>query len=62
MVSAVTTLIIVIALTLRVVETYIPGGISNLFQPGMEVRNAYLSQYSEKVMVKWSNCIRILLP
>lgn len=52
LVSAVTTLIIVIALMLRVVETYIPGGISNLFQPGMEVRNAYLSQYSEKVTVE----------
>lgn len=51
-VLGVATLVIVIAIFLNVIGSYMPGGISHLFQPGMEVRAAYLTQYSDKVTIE----------
>lgn len=50
--SSCTTLIITIAFLLNVIGAYIPGGASRIFQPGMEVRNAYLTQYSDKITIE----------
>ena len=51
-VSGVATLIVVIAIFLNVIGSNISGGISRLFQPGVEVRSAYLTQYSDKVTIE----------
>ena len=43
------TFLIILAISL---EYAIPGGMQRMFRPGMEVRDAYLSQYSKNVTVE----------
>lgn len=51
-VSIVVPLLATVAIVLAVIEYNAPGSISGIFSPGYEVRNAYLSQYSEDVTIE----------
>lgn len=52
MVSAVVSAAFILGVAAIVFDTYSPGVLEEIVEPGMEVRNAHLSQYSETVTIE----------
>lgn len=51
-VSSIASLLITVSIILAVIENSVPGSVSGIFKPGNEVRNAYLSQYSDAITIE----------